>query len=325
LPSDLRIRRVEDDDLPALVEHFQLAFERWPWVETPATPLEHLRWKTEAGPGPPEHFVAELDGRIVAVKLHHVWTARVRGRELRTLRGYDSSVHPEYQARGLMGEAREKILKRIKPRIDLMMGGSNNPAMATILHQGERISFAQRWSVLSRPAGEAEDPARPWTVRTAERFDERTDGFCREASAPFDFIMVRSRPMLNWRYDRRAGAFTIRLAEQDGRLLGYAVLRAQRGAGYIADLLALPERPDIVESLARDAARELRERAVERVECWLLPDHPYAEALRRCGYLERDRRRPPTIEPVGVPASEVAFLAGAGVAVHFTLGDIDFV
>ena len=146
----LTVRSVGEDDLPALLQHFQVAFGRWPWVEVPVTPLEHLAWKTESGPGPAHNFVAEVDGKIVAAKLNHIWMARVGNRELRTVRGYDSSVHPDYQNRGIMGELRDTAIREMTPLTDLLCGGSNNPAMARLLHQGDRVSFAHRWSVLTR-------------------------------------------------------------------------------------------------------------------------------------------------------------------------------
>jgi GNAT superfamily N-acetyltransferase len=359
----LTVRSVGEDDLPALLQHFQVAFGRWPWVEVPVTPLEHLAWKTESGPGPAHNFVAEVDGKIVAAKLNHIWMARVGNRELRTVRGYDSSVHPDYQNRGIMGELRDTAIREMTPLTDLLCGGSNNPAMARLLHQGDRVSFAHRWSVLTRyfdlraavsalrprPAASLPEvarrsallarwllfrvsdraafrPRRPWTVRTVKRFDERFDAFCREASAPFDFIMVRSQRLLNWRYaDPRAGLFTIRVAEQEGRVLGYAVLATRRGAGFIPDILALPGRLDVVDSLVRDAAEYLQACGVPHAECWLLSNHPYAGILKRCGFYRRTGRVPPTLEAVNVLRSDIEFLAGTDAAIHFTAGDTDLV
>jgi hypothetical protein len=355
-------RRATEEDQPALLGHFLAAFGRWPWVEIAVPPLEHLAWKMEAGPGPPEHYVAEVDGRIVAAKLHHIWPVRVGGRELRTVRGYDSSVHPDYRDRGLMNALRDAAIRDMTPRTELLCGGSDNPAMSHLMHQGDRVRFAERWSVLTRyfSARAALEPLRPrrdvsarrlarstanlahwlrlrafdrsgpdttpWAVRAVESFDGRIDGLCREASAPFDLIMVRSARLLNWRYaDRRAGPFTILQAEQDGRILGYLTLRVQRETGYIADVLALPGRTDVVGSLAREATRRFAALGAARAECWLMPSHPYAPALAGCGYVRRTGRMPPTLEAVNVPREEIAFLGEPGARVHFTIGDTDLV
>ena len=43
---------------------------------------------------------------------------------------------------------------------------------------------------------------------------------------------------MNWRsFDPAAGRFTVRAAEQEGRLLGDLVFKISEGQGYVADLL----------------------------------------------------------------------------------------
>lgn len=70
-------------------------------------------------------------------------------------------------------------------------------------------------------------PGAECSTRTIEGVDARFDQFYREVSAPFKFIAERTAAFLDWRYAApRAGNFTIRVAERDGRLLGYAVTKA---------------------------------------------------------------------------------------------------
>jgi hypothetical protein len=90
---------------------------------------------------------------------------------------------------------------------------------------------------------------------------------------------VRHRAYLNWRYaDPRAGRYTIRVAEEKGELLGYVVPAVSRGKGFIADLLVLPGRLDVVAALVEDAAGHLAERGLSALRCWCAKRHPY----RRC-------------------------------------------
>jgi hypothetical protein len=249
------------------------------------------------------------------------------------------------------------MIRATTEKVHFLFGSSREPAMVTLVKREPRLSFAQPWIALQRPftlgaalsvfklrpgrsprklARSIASLARwlrprareevPWTIRTAERFDSRVDTLYERAAAQFDFAVVRSQRVLDWRYsDRRAGDFAIRLAEQDGELLGYAVLRVNNGVGYVADVLALPGRLDVVESLAHDAAAGLRETGVEVAECWLMADHPYAEPFRAAGFLGRRSRTPPTFEAVGVPASELALLCEPDASVHLTIGDMDIV
>lgn len=362
-PLDLTVRPFRDDDLPAVLELLQTTFGGWPKVPTPATPIDHLRWKLGDGrDGESFHFVAELEGRIVAFLLNHLWRVKVRDRELLALRGMDSAVRPEYQGRGIMSTMKPAVNLYLERVSDLFLGGSNNPAVLRLHEQEGRLDFGHRWLVFVRPltlrgalrtfklrpnrsprklaesvmtfarwlAIEARErvrqPVPACDIRTVERLDDRFDVFFEEAAQPFDFIMVRNEALLNWRYaDARAGEFTIRLAMEGERVVGYSVLRVANGAGHIADLLALPGRLDVVSSLGRDASEQLRSAGVGTAECWLFQHHPYVAALRSCGFLGRRRRGHLSYKPVAVAASEIEFLGDKSTAAHLSVGDMDWV
>lgn len=361
---NLTVRFLRDDDLAAVVQLLQDTFGTWPKVATSAPPIDHLRWKLGDGrPGESYHFVAELDGRIVGYQLNHMWHAKVGGHELRLLRGWDSAVHPDLQGKGVMSVMRPEMNSFFATNSDFFLGGSDHPATPRLHARGneERRDIGHRWLVFVRPltlrAALRAFKLRPnrspqklaesattfvrWlaiearerlaardssnSITTVDRFDERIDAFCEEASRPFDFIIVRNKELLNWRYaDRRAGDFTIRLATEGDRVLGYCVLRVTNGRGHVADLLALPGRLDAVAALARDAAGSLRGRAPV-VECWLFENHPDAATLDSCGFLGRRHRRQLTYEAVAVPASEIELLSKKSAVAHLSVGDIDIV
>jgi hypothetical protein len=166
---------------------------------------------------------------------------------------------------------------------------------------------------------------RAWSITTLERFDDRIEEFFDEAAKPFDYLIVRGKDYMNWRYcDPAAGSFTIRAAEQQGRLLGYLVFKIAEGEGYIADLLALPGRTDVVRSLIEDARHLFREAGVERVTCWMISRHPYNGILRRYGFIDSGRDVGFRCRPVSLDKSELEFLADAGARVHLTHGDSDW-
>ncbi len=362
---DLTVRPLRDDDLPAVVALLQATFGVWPKVATSAAPIDHLRWKLGDGrPGHSYHFVAELDGRIVAFQLNHLWRVKVGDRELRVLRGWDSAVHPDCQGRGVMSVMRPAMNPYFDNVSDFFLGGSDHPAVPRLHLKGneDRRDFGRRWLVYVQPltlrsalrtfkvrpnrwpvklassfasfarwlridAGERPSSVTAaCDIRTVECFDERIDSFCEESSRQFDFIIVRNKELLNWRYaDRRAGDFTLRLATEGERIVGYSALRTLNGVGHVADLLALPGRLDVVESLARDATAQLRGAGVATIECWLFENHPYVATLKSRGFLGRRRRRQLTYEAVAVPVGEIEFLSDRSTVAHLSLGDLDFV
>ena len=165
-----------------------------------------------------------------------------------------------------------------------------------------------------------------WTIRTVTRFDERVDDFFREAATAFDFIQVRDATYLNWRYcDPRSGPFAVRVAEQDGRILGYCVLLTFDRRPAIADLLALPGRIDVVRSLVEDAVAEFRRRGAASVIIHTVRRHPYNDVLRRSGFLDRKGTAIATVSPAWLPRTELEFLAEPGARIQLMLGDTDYV
>ena len=166
---------------------------------------------------------------------------------------------------------------------------------------------------------------RAWSITTPERFDDRIEEFFDEAAKPFDYVIVRGEDYMNWRYcDPAAGSFTIRSAEQQGRLLGYLVFKIAGSEGFIADLLALPGRTDVVRSLIEDALQLFRQASAERVTCWMITRHPYNGVLRRYGFIDSRRDVGFKCRPVSLDKSELEFLADAGARVHLTHGDSDW-
>ena len=192
----------------------------------------------------------------------------------------------------------------------------------------ESGSFANGLSVLVAPTRSAPPDGvsrDPWSLRSVKMFDERIDVFWKEASHQFDFATARSRELLNWRYcDRRGGNFSVVLAEQDGRILGYTVERCSRGKGYIADLLALPGRLDVVSSLVRTALADLSRAGVEEAACWLTLRHAYLKTLAGLGFKETGTKDL-TYLPFKTPDTELSYLRSPKTAVHLVAGDTDLI
>ena len=90
-------------------------------------------------------------------------------------------------------------------------------------------------------------------------FDARIDDFWCEIEKEFDFIVIKNKEYLNWRYcDPRGGKYVIKQAVYDDHVLGYSVLRFNERVkdypiGYIVDLLVLHQRFDVTKALLKDA------------------------------------------------------------------------
>ena len=360
---DVQIRLFRDDETEAILELLLSSFGRWPGIPITVSPLDHLRWKLRLDESDERrHRLAEFDGTRVGFIVHWTRPALLKGRPVLIADGSDICVHPEFQGRGVMGALISSGEQTRKVAV-CYLEGSTHPAVLSKRHEapeargafGNRVerfvrpmtlrsafgafrlypgrsprklaSSAQRFAgwLARRASGRTVAPGP--SVREVTVFDERTDGLWEEASRPFEFIMTRDRDYLSWRYaDRRAGVFTILIAEDGERLLGYTVLSVDRAGrrGAVADVLVLPERVDAARALLREAVARMRRRGVETIECWFPERHPCRSALEDAGFIMRRRKEVSAYRATGaVPEQDLAFIREPTSRVHLTLGDID--
>jgi GNAT superfamily N-acetyltransferase len=296
-----------------------------------------LRWKLRSHPEAVRwHVVAEAGGEVVGSRLFWLLRVRAGDRELVARQGVDIAVHPDYQGRGVLTAMRNFAREESASAFDveLHLGSTrSHPALVRLrAHEVEPRLLGNPVAVFGArlerlPTDHA--PAlleQPFSIRETSRFDERIDAFAEEACRPFDVALVRDRAYLNWRYcDAPGRPYRVRLAEQEGCLLGYAVLRVSGERAYIADLLALPDRAELVRALVADAIMQARRAGAERIECWLPSRHVYRPVLEELGMKQRLVRNAMAFGPLRTPLEELVPLADPCAAIHLTMGDTDLV
>lgn len=167
-------------------------------------------------------------------------------------------------------------------------------------------------------------PRTHWTISTITSFEEHHEPFITEALSQFDFVADRSIPYLNWRFcDERAGPYTVRLAQQDGQPLGYAVTQMLDGQAHVADILALPGQPTVAESLIRDAVDLAKRAGVNSIRSRLPKRHPYRSALARAGFFDIGHVAGELVAPRRMSAAELDFLNDEDTRIHAVLADSD--
>jgi GNAT superfamily N-acetyltransferase len=334
LPPPEEPRSYRSGDEEGAVAVLEEAFRGWPKVEISVPAVDHLRWKIDNHPQASElSLVTEAGGKIVAWQGYWMQPLLVEGEVLLAKQGVDFCVHPEYQGQRIRTKMSNFAERHPRRNFQMHFGPeSGNPAMKRVVDQlaiGGRRLLANEVEALvlkSAPAGAALQGKTDHAFHDVPEFDDRIAAFWQEASRPFVFAVNRDQSYLNWRYaDSRAGSFVITLAEDGGRILGYTVRRVSRSRGYIADLLALPERLDVARDLLRRATARLRESGVTDVECWLPRIHPYADIARECGFIHRRRTIPFVGRPSREHGSELTFRNDSQAAVHITIGDTDLV
>jgi len=354
----LSIRVPTEADIPAMVSVLLRAFGTWPRLPDPGiTPAEHLRWKFDNHEVARRiHTVAEIEGRMVSVRLRLIQTALIRGRPVMVRQAVDDSVDPDYQGRGVntaMSDYFEEhlitgdvamnfstsFLAPRRPQSGYRTLGRELVVLYRALGLkslwatsrpgvGESFGRRVRGRGLLRALAAAARPSRvgPIEIRGLERFPESADRLFEHAQREFDWILLRTASYLNWRYlHPGSGPFTVRAVFEKGELIGYCVVRLGGACAHVADLLALPGRRDVADALVVDALETAAGSGAAAIVCWLVSDHPYFEIVRRRGFVVTDATTGCMVKNEELEPDALDFLDQPETRVHLTAGDSDWV
>jgi GNAT superfamily N-acetyltransferase len=131
------------------------------------------------------------------------------------------------------------------------------------------------------------------TIKDVSEFDERFNTFWQNTKNGYNFIIEKNWEYLNWRYcDPRSnlkGRYFIKQAEQDGEILGFIVLEVREkddySEGYVMDLLALPDRRDVVRRFVEEATMFFRESDINVVHYRVVKNHFYQALFNEQGFI----------------------------------------
>ena len=97
-----------------------------------------------------------------------------------------------------------------------------------------------------------------FTLVNVNTFDEKFETFWDNFVNEYDYILLRNREYMNWRFTQDpSGDYKIIAALSNNKIIGYAVLELNDDngylGGYIIDLLSLQNRVDVVLALFNEA------------------------------------------------------------------------
>ena len=116
--------------------------------------------------------------------------------------------------------------------------------------------------------------------------------FWEEIKDHYKYISVRNKDYLNWRYcDPRGGKYFIKQAEEDGKIIGYCVLRINRfeedyPTGYIVDLVTLPDKFEIVDMFINDSMSFFNNNNVNTIRSWNSTTDGVSKFLIKFGFVK---------------------------------------
>lgn len=272
----LRVRLYREGDESSIIPLLEAGFDGWPHFDLGCEPIEHWKWKFLSNPYKIMSIgVSEEKGRIVGVS-HQIFQRLKFFDNIHLLtQGVDNSVSPDYRKRGLSKTMFDLTREEYTIRGAVFSNWStgNKHLIDFALKHPElyhRYPFRFVHLVKIKDVGyhfrirpsdnmwlkkigyktlsalkPMKKPVIEEEIKVSEIncFSDIFDDFWERIKDSYDYIVVRDREFLNWRYcDKRGGDYKILSATRDEELLGFIVLRTNRydegyHIGYIVDFL----------------------------------------------------------------------------------------
>lgn len=331
LPEEIKIRGYREGDEEAIVELLVDIFTEW--RDRGSRALDFWKWMYLDNPlGDRLISVATSGGKIISTKHDLILNIKYGKRIIVGCLGTDSLTHQDFRRRGIYQKLRERkyglldehsaemtygitsnpilivkeaeksekfpanyffpirIIKMIWIRdIDLHIQNKPTEKSWLKIYGFKALRFANRIRYL--PSKKRHDPR--LEIVNTKAFGADMDQFWEKLAPHYNFIVMRDREYLNWRYcDPRAGEYHIKLAMEAGEVVGFIVYQFFKYenrylTGRIIDLLSLPGYEGVDDALVRAVMECFEENDVNYVDSLVFRGHPHQKTLERNGFVDR--------------------------------------
>jgi GNAT superfamily N-acetyltransferase len=307
IASECTVRPMTPADEPAVLELLQASLAGGPTgVRTP----EFFRWKHRDNPfGSSPALVAELDGRIVGLRIFLRWRFRAGQRLVSAVRAVDTATHPDYQGRGVFKALTTAAFDSLDDDVAMVFNTPNSNSLPGYLKMGWSLTGhvpiairplrpvrLARHVLAARRRVPVTGVALPFcplpTAGDVLTDSEGLDALVGEATALDDQRLATDRSLayLRWRYaDAPALGYRAVACERSGRLVGLAIGRP-RWRGPLAEftLSELVFRPGDRRTV-RELLRSVAGAKTDHIATHFPPDTDQSACALRSGYLTPPR------------------------------------
>jgi GNAT superfamily N-acetyltransferase len=325
------LRKYRNGDEQAILELLNIVFRSW-------GSLEYWEWKFKKNPaGSPIIWLAECGARVIG---HcSIIPIRMKVGNSYVIGGLtcDLATHPDYEGKGIFSSLLNRCIMDAAENDIILTWGFAAAHLGPVYKRYQRIGhicFLNRmikvldWEPLltryvsnrylvhaiarvlsklrrSKPACE-----NSIIIKEISHFDDNIGIFWQEISQHFTIIVERDQEYLNWKYvDQPENEFTIYLAVEKNKILGYSVLCKTRHEdltiGNIVDILGFGDHRNVVGSLIFRSLEHFRKSGVSMVNCTIPEKHPYKSILSEAGFITDPLRRSAIYASINLPGSRI--------------------
>ena len=266
-------------------------------------------------------WIVESDGKIIGHRAAIPMAFKVNDNRIASTLGVEAMVHPDYQGMGIFTAlAREMLDQMARTDIAFSIGFPNDRSYTLSINQlgfiepcplkimilplnlenilGRFITFKFLAKIVSKIAKpffnlifrtKKSPRIENLLIKEVSLFDDRFDDFWDRISADYGIIGMRNKEYLNWRYVNTPDTkYTIYVAEQNNKILGYTVLRYGQTrnvvSGYIFDLVAQKAQQDVIHCLINRAVEYFKQQNVDLVLNFMIGPEEYYSLYRKNGF-----------------------------------------
>lgn len=168
-------------------------------------------------------------------------------------------------------------------------------------------------------------------ISNIDKIDGKFDQFWEDIKDYYNYITVHDTKYINWRYcDVRSGNYIIKCAKIGQRIIGYMVVKINKNIegypeGYIVDLLTLPNRIDVAESLIIDAMKDFENKNINIIHALIFQKHPYKSLLSNKGFIKDEKKLHLFYRAKNMENELNDFVNSSVEKIHFMYGDLDWI
>ncbi|NWG04391.1 MAG: GNAT family N-acetyltransferase [Syntrophaceae bacterium] len=366
LEKEVEVRNLQPGEEEKIVELLKLVFDGWPKFDLLCSPLEHWRWKYQANPLKMSQITLGVSGSTIIGCNHSLFSRiKIGNRTFLSSQGGDAAVRPEFMGRTIFRKMMDLKMKKGKESgAQMHYFLTWNPILRKSLpkffhkfphvvmnlfriHDVDlhlrkrpiRYGFINKCGFyLLKLASRCRNTLRVYHSFPREfhigeitHFDERIESFWEEIKDHYNFIVERSGDYLNWRYcDPRGGDYLVKIAQMDGKILGYMVLRINSHQidypiGYIVDLLTLPNRFDVASALVEEAVSYFDDHQINIIHSLIVKSHPYGAIFDKKGFIIKRERIPLFYRGYSEVEEFKQLESSPPSRIHFAYGDLDVI
>jgi GNAT superfamily N-acetyltransferase len=245
-------------------------------------------------------WVADHDGKIVGSRSTILVKMEIAGDTVMASQNTDLMTHPDYRRQGIFSALEKKSFNQLKDEgICITYSFPSNmsyPGYMKSLKRRIKNKFLLKiYAVIGylfiNTFYRAKKPPEidGLAITKISSFDDRINDYWKKISNDHEIIVVRDKEYLNWRYvDIPDVDYTIYLAEEDEEIRGYIVFgcaKQDQLSGYIIDIIAPLDRPEVIHSLLSKAIKYFKEERVDVIFCKMIADKTFYKIFRKNGFV----------------------------------------